>query len=495
MKVFISYPPFNDKGVAMLTQNRQFQWFSEPSYLYPLVPAMAATVLKEAGHDVHWNDAIVRGWDFEQFFAYFKEQRPDMVIMESKTPVIKKHWRLVKEMKGMMPECKFVLMGDHTTAKPAESLEHCPVDYVFTGGNYDVTARALCNHLEGEGEMPPGVWYRNDRGEIVHTGDFELNFDLNELPFHDRDLTVANRYFEKWKKYDGFYYTMVGRDCPYAKCTFCSWTVTHPRFKTRRPELLLDEIGYLIEEHGAQEIFDDTGTFPAGSWLKKFCDGMIDRGYHKKVLVTCNMRFDYIKNPEIPVMMKKAGFRKIKSGIESANQRSMDILAKGISLQDVVTGCKNASKAGLEVHLTTMVGYHWESREEAQNTINFAKDLMKKGYAEMLQATVVVPYVGTGLYYHGLEHDAFRFDPFDYDRYDMTEPAFKTPDMTPEEVMAMANSLYKNFLDPRFVARKLLSIRSWNDVSYVARGAKAVIGHLKDFSGVRSHADASQSLT
>ncbi|MBZ0253091.1 MAG: B12-binding domain-containing radical SAM protein, partial [Candidatus Methylomirabilis sp.] len=289
MKVFISYPPFIDekKGVAMLTQNRQFQWFSTPSYLYPLVPAMAATVMKEAGHDTVWNDAIVQGWDMARYMTFFKAEKPDMVVFESKTPVIKKHWQIIKEMKGIAPKCKFVLMGDHVTAKPAESLEQCPVDYVFTGGNYDISLRALANHLEGEGEMPPGVWWRNEDGEIANSGDFELNYDLNELPFHDRDLTMAHRYFEKWRKYKKFYYTMVGRDCPYAKCTFCSWTVTHPRFKTRRPDLLLDEIGYLIEEHGAEEIFDDTGTFPAGGWLKRFCEGMIDRGYHKKIVWTC----------------------------------------------------------------------------------------------------------------------------------------------------------------------------------------------------------------
>ena len=40
MRVMVAYPPLvSSKGSPMLTQNRQFQWFHEPSYLYPCVPA------------------------------------------------------------------------------------------------------------------------------------------------------------------------------------------------------------------------------------------------------------------------------------------------------------------------------------------------------------------------------------------------------------------------------------------------------------------------
>ena len=50
LKISISYPPLeSDKGIPLLSQNRQFQWFSEPTYIYPMVPAYAATLLKENG--------------------------------------------------------------------------------------------------------------------------------------------------------------------------------------------------------------------------------------------------------------------------------------------------------------------------------------------------------------------------------------------------------------------------------------------------------------
>jgi radical SAM superfamily enzyme YgiQ (UPF0313 family) len=222
-------------------------------------------------------------------------------------------------------------------------------------------------------------------------------------------------------------YTMVGRDCPWSKCTFCSWTTLYPRFKTRSPESLLDEIGYLIEEFGTKEIFDDTGTFPGGNWLKRFCEGMIDRGYNKEILFSCNMRFDYMLNPEIPQLMKKAGFRKVKSGLESANDDTLRRIRKGYGVKEIVQGCKNAAKAGIDVHLTAIVGYPWETKADAQRTVNLAKELMANGDAEMLQATVLVPYPGTPLYQYALAHDLFRFGPTDYERFDMTEPVLITP--------------------------------------------------------------------
>ena len=44
MRVMLTYPPLEGKGSPMLTQNRQFQWMHGPSYLYPCVPASAATL-------------------------------------------------------------------------------------------------------------------------------------------------------------------------------------------------------------------------------------------------------------------------------------------------------------------------------------------------------------------------------------------------------------------------------------------------------------------
>ncbi len=483
----ISYPQLQGKGSPMLTQNRQFQWMSQGSYIYPLVMASAATLLAREGHDVIWHDGIAEQLSYENFLEEVTSSRPDMIIMETKTPVVKLHWSIIDDIKKIDPDIKTVLVGDHVTALPEESFRKCSVDFVLTGGDYDFGLKALADALYGKTKLPSGTYYRQDGG-IRNTGAFSLSGKLDSLPFIDRKLTKAHLYFEKWKKREPFRYTMAGRDCPWGRCSFCSWTTLYPSFRTRSVESLLNEIEMLVEDFGVKEIFDDTGNFPAGGWLKRFCQGLIERGLNKEILFSCNMRFDYlVKRPELLSLMKKAGFRKMKSGLESANQATLDKINKNIRVEDIVEGCRLASGAGLNIQLTVMVGYPWETRKDAERTLDLARNLMAKGHAEMLQATVVVPYPGTPLFKEAVKKGWIRFNPIDsWQRYDMTEPVLETPDMTPEEVMKMCSNIYKSFVTPQFILRQILGIRSREDLDYVLRGSKAVLGHILDFSRIRS---------
>lgn len=487
MKVCIAYPALNGKASPMLTQNRQFQWMSIGSYIYPLVPAYAATILAQDGNDVIWHDGIAEHLSYEDFLHELEREKVDVVVFETKTPVVKYHWNIVDDVKKRLPEIKTVVIGDHVTAFPEETLRHSKTDFVLTGGDYDFALRGLVRWLRGDADAPyGGTYWLDETGQIKNSGPFHMVGDLNELPFIDRDLTKAHHYYEKWKKREPFRYTMVSRDCQWGRCSFCSWTTLYNNFRTQKPEKLLDEIGHLISRYGVKEVFDDSGNFPTGKWTYEFCKGMIERGYHKEILFTCNMKFDLlVKYPDLVDLMVKAGFRKVKSGLESASQATLDMIDKNITVEQIVEGCKMTSEAGLDVHLTIMVGYPWETKDDAQRTVDLARNLFDKGYAEMLQATVVMPYPGTPLFTMAQENNWFRFDPAQYERYDMTEPVLITPDMAPDEVMNMSAQIYKNFLSPRFVVRNLKKIRSWEDISYLARGAVAVGGHIADFWKVR----------
>ncbi len=480
MKIFISYPPLEGKGTPMLGQNRQFQWFHNPSFIYPMVAASAATLLRSKGHEAVWDDGIAKRMSSEAWWENLLRERPDIVAMETKTPVVKQHWAIADRIHRELPGTVVALMGDHVTAFPEETMRNCTCDYALTGGDFDFLLANIVEHITEGAELEPGVWSR-ENGEIRDTGPFRLDHDLNTLPFVDRELTCWNLYGEPLYKREPFTYTMVGRDCPWAKCTFCSWTTLFPKFRTRTPESLLEEIGILIERYGVREIFDDTGTFPSGKWLERFCKGMIQRGYNRKIRLSCNMRFDYL-TPERAALMSEAGFRLMKLGLESANQATLDRLHKGTKVEDIKRGCRIAKDAGLEVHLTVMVGYPWETRADAERTMRLAHTLMREGLADMLQSTVTIPYPGTPLFREAVENGWLRFAPDEYEKFDMSRPVLKTPDMSPEEVVEICNSIYRAFLTPRYILRYLLSIRSFADLKFIARGTRAVVGHLLDFT-------------
>jgi len=480
VKVMISFPPLEGKGYPQLGQNRQFQWFHNPTIMYPIVPASAATLLNANGYDVLWTDCIAEGLSWSEFADFFENEKPQIVAMETKTPVIKHHWKIIAALKNLSPLTVFVLMGDHVTALPQESLKKSPVDYIITGGDYDVSLLGIAEHIRAGSALPKGIWYRNGEN-IYNTGKFELNYNLDLLPMVDRELTKWRIYKEEAiYKRKPFARTMVGRDCLF-NCTFCSWKTIYPNFRTRSSEKLLDEIKMLIDKYGVREIFDDTGTFPSSGWLKRFCAGMIERGYNKEVILDCNFRFDLLSK-ERARMMKKAGFRCMKIGLESANQATLDELNKHLKVEQITQGCQIAKDAGLEVHLTCMVGYPWETKEDAQRTLKLAEGLMEKGLAQTLQATLVIPYPGTPLHREAVEQGWLRFDPKAYERYDMSEPVFKTPDMEPEEVMQICDEIYKSFLKPKFLLHHLRNISSFEDAKYLARGIKPLLGHLRDFS-------------
>lgn len=240
----------------------------------------------------------------------------------------------------------------------------------------------------------------------------------------------------------------------------------------------LDEIGQLIKL-GVREIMEDSGTLPIGKWLEEFCHGMIERGYSKKVVLDCNMRVNAIKDPKIWELMKRAGFRMVLFGVESANQKTLDRLNKNLRIEEIEPALRNCSGAGLEPHVTFMLGYPWETKVDAQNTIALAKRLFRLGYIHSLQATVAIPYPGTPLYKYCQENNLLLTD--DYDRYDQREPVMKS-DLTEEDIKKMIGDLYKSFASPKFFLRKLAGVRNWSDVKFLARAGKKVLGHLTDFS-------------
>ena len=475
LKISISYPPLESpKGTPLLSQNRQFQWFSDPTYIYPVIPASAATLLSQKGYEVFWDDAIAEDLSYAEWKERLIQENPDIVAMETKTPVIKKHWQIINDLKNSKFEIrnsKFILMGDHVTALPEESLANSQVDFVIAGGDYDFLLLKLLDNLSN-----------SDNQEIPRIIRDENQHSLDELPLIDRELT-------KWKlyafkngnfKYTPGTYVMNARDCWWGKCSFCSWTTMFPgeKCRTRSVEKALDEIGELIKL-SVKEIMEDSGTLPIGAWLEEFCSGMIERGYDKKVMISCNMRLNAIKDPEVWKLMKKAGFRMILFGLESANQETLDQINKNLKVEEIEPALKMCKSAGLEPHITVMVGYPWETKKEVENTLQFVKRLFRNGYIDSLQATLMIPYPGTPLFKYCQKNDLLLTE--DYDRFDQREPVMKSS-LSEKELKKMISQLYRSFITPKFFFNKAKKIRGWQDIKHISRAGKKVLGHLTDFS-------------
>ena len=423
-KVLILFPPLDTtKGCPTLGGNRQFQYFKVPTYIYPLVPAQLATQLKREGHSVQWVDCIA---DKTQDIDYWiKHYKPDVVYMETKTPVHLEIMRWKYELQKVWRNAEIIVFGDH-----ASYLGIDPINYN------------------------------------------KLGFDI------DRDLT-------KWWLYayeNGNYkrtpgtYIMSARDCWWGMCTFCSWVQMYPNYNKREPKEVADEIDSLVNQYGVREIMDDSGTFPTGSWLIEFCEEMISRGLNRKVNLNCNMRFGVLTRSDYK-LMKRAGFRMLLYGLESANQYTLDRLNKGIDVFGVVPELKTAKKCGLYPHVTVMFGYPWETKSEALNTVALMVGLIKSGLAYTAQATLVVPYPGTPLYKEA--YDKGWIQTVHWGDYDMSQPVMSC-DYDPKEMIGL---VYKAIRSPSSILKKIASIRDMDEILYLIRGFTKVKGHIANAKG------------
>ena len=266
--------------------------------------------------------------------------------------------------------------------------------------------------------------------------DFQIEVPFEKLPYPDRVFTDAKN--PRWQSYGNYKrhpatHMMASNLCWYGRCTFCIDTAkleAGEKRGVRTVDHVMEEIDDLIAQ-GYKEVFDDSGTFPVGAWLEEFCEKMQDRKH--KITIGCNMKpvkLDY-------KMMGNSGFRFILVGIESANQGTIDRIRKGQDNTQIVPIMKSMADAGLEVHLTSMFGYEWETHEEAMNTVKLVHYLLRKGYVKTAQASVFMP--------------------------PRTAP---DPDATAQKYIKQVYDAYKR---PWYWWRKIKDLRGLADVTYILR--------------------------
>ena len=190
------------------------------------------------------------------------------------------------------------------------------------------------------------------------------------------------------------------------------------------------------------------------------------------------MRFGALSK-EMYGLMAKAGFRLILYGLESGNQKTLDKIDKGIRVEEIIESCRLADEAGLSPHLTIMFGYPWENEDDVSKTVRLGSYLMKKGYAHTLQATIVIPYPGTPLFAECQRNGWLTTT--DWDHYSMRQPVMRVP-VRQDRIKKAVEEVYKIAFSPQFIIHHLASIRNWEDLKFLYRGGRKLVGHLMDYS-------------
>ena len=183
MKISISYPPIiNHLGQkAMVSQNRNVQYFKKPTYLLPVVQAQAATKLKKNGFDVIWDDGNAELKTFDKWYLDLIKIKPDLIFMEGTTPVMHFLCDLSKKIKKELPNTILVIGGYHAMRQPQETLLKSDFDIVLKSTNLDFVLLELCNELKLNNLSlnkieTKGITYRKQDtlDEIIDNGAFKM---------------------------------------------------------------------------------------------------------------------------------------------------------------------------------------------------------------------------------------------------------------------------------------------------------------------------------
>lgn len=436
-----------------------------------------AAVLEKHGYEPKIIDNRIQYTEYEQLSQKLRELNPDVIAFTSTILAIDACTALAKKLKNDFPDKLFVLGGPHITSLPKQTMENKVFDLGVLGeGEY--TFLDLMRELEKPkpdlGKVK-GLVFRKAR-KLVFTEPRPFVENLDELPFPALHLyPPLNKYHPvpaSYKKLP-FVHIMSSRGCPY-QCIFCDRTVFGNRFRARSAKNVADEIEHLIKDFGIKEFkfFDDMFSLDQQR-VMDICNELERRKIH--LPWSCTTRVDRVSE-ELIKRMAEAGCWQIAFGLESGSQKILDKMKKGIKLEQSRKAVKWCQKYGIDVRAFFVLGMPGETKETIRETVQFAKDLgldMPTFYTLMI-------YPGNELFH--IVHKEGKLLHSDFSQYSSlinvneTKLHYVPEGMTEDELKHAISWAYKSFfLDPRYILRQFLKIRSLEDIKRYWAGFKTIV--------------------
>ncbi len=463
MKIVLVYPPivFGEK-----------RGFGFP----PLGVLYLATFLEKRRIDVKVIDSFIEGHTLGELTEAIQKENPDVVCFSAMTCQIRNVLAVAEELKRINPSLKIVIGGSHISSTKEEVFNFSEnVDFLIYGEGEN-SLYNLVNALEKNlsvGDID-GLIYKKNEGVRVNKPP-ELIRNLDELPFPNLD-------FIDIKKYDSYYARslpltslIASRGCPF-NCTFCDAYATHGKIlRFRTPKNIVDEMEYDYRKYKIKQFMIKDSTFTVNKkWIYDICSEIKNRNL--KIDWTCNTRVDMVDESLLKIM-KKSGCYMIMFGIESGSQKVLDMLRKGITIQQIRDTIYLRKKAGLETTGYFMVGNPGETEEDAQKTVRFSKELG----LDMATFGVTVAYPGTELYDWAVENKVINR--FWYMGNIKVSKSIREMDgnlnldgFCPERQLSIVKKANREFyLRPSFVLKNILKIRNFYSVKRNLKSIKELL--------------------
>ena len=330
-------------------------------------PAMFAiytlSVLKKNGHEVDYDKQIPNNFENYDIFIIVSS----IVCCETECEYIKKISNLKK---------KIFVIGPFATNNPKK--------YINAGGSV----------IAGEPEF---FFLKNkdlnliEKKEIIN---FEHNFDLDDLPYPDWENIIKNNKTSLLFGTDKSLPILATRGCPYSCFKYCVYPLQQGRkTRQREPEKIVDELEYWNKKFNIKMfIFRDPVFSINRKHTIEFCEELINRNLNIRFVIETHLR---ILDSELIKILKKAGMKGVKVGVESGDE---DVLKDAnrftIKQDDQLAKIRELEKNNILISSMFIIGFPTDNEESVMKTINYAKKLN----TTFSQFSIWTPYPGTPVF-------------------------------------------------------------------------------------------------
>ncbi|MBI1912763.1 MAG: radical SAM protein [Deltaproteobacteria bacterium] len=326
-----------------------------------------SAVLLEKGHRVH---VIGNDIGIDAINKRIAEKDADLIgfsIRSNDTRRIVQLANGIKRKKGSHLICG----GPNITVNGFSFMQENPCFEMAISGEAEETILDVVEFLQGKKNLREikGVIGRDAKGVFINEKR-DFTKDLESLPIPDY------RVFDIYEKDLRVYGIITSRGCPY-NCTYCNGpTVSGKKLRYRSLDKVIEELVRAKRTYPALrwvDILDDNFTLNIKR-AKEICQAMIDKKLNLQWRLPNGIRADKIDD-ELAALMKKAGCKLVKIGIESGSPEIFESINKGETLGHIEHGISFLRKNGMRVEGSFIIGLPLSSYEKDLESVRFAKKL------------------------------------------------------------------------------------------------------------------------
>ncbi|MCB0706999.1 MAG: radical SAM protein [Saprospiraceae bacterium] len=189
-------------------------------------------------------------------------------------------------------------------------------------------------------------------------------------------IEIANPMHSLWS--DGRWNKLtMAHGCYWGKCTFCDISLDYIKlYEPIAAKLLVDRMEELIAQTGEQGFhFVDEAAPPA--LMREVALEIIKR----KLTVTwwTNIRFEKSFTRDLCILLKASGCIAVSGGLEVASNRLLELIQKGVTVEQVAQVTANFTEAGIMVHAYLMYAYPTQTIQETVDSLEMVRQMFELG--------------------------------------------------------------------------------------------------------------------